>query len=136
MGFRIDYDSSHEIVRVSVGGVFTDHILRESYCALRRFNDSYSACCGIADCTRVTDVQLSGSAVRWMAAFKPPVFPPDMLKVLISPKDVMFGMSRMFQEAGFGMRWNIRVVRTTDEAFRVIGVELSTFRPVTFSEAA
>jgi len=78
----------------------------------------------------VTEVQLSGAAVRWMAAFKPTVFPADMLKVFVSPMDVMFGVSRMFQEAGFGTRWNIRVVHTMDEALKEVGVESPEFEVV------
>jgi hypothetical protein len=136
VGFRIDYDSLHKIVRISVEGVFTDHVLRESYRALKQFNDSYCTCCGIADCTNVTEVQLSSAAIRWMADVQPPVFPADMLKVFVSPKDVMFGVWRMFQEAGFGTRWNIRVVRPMDEALKLIGVESPTFSPVTLPAAA
>jgi Ran GTPase-activating protein (RanGAP) involved in mRNA processing and transport len=70
-----------------------------------------------------------------MAVFKP-VFPAEMLKVFISPKDVMFGMSRMFQEAGLGTRRNIRVVRIRDEALKIIGVESPTFTEVVFPETA
>jgi hypothetical protein len=95
MGFWIDYDSLHKIMRVSVEGEYTDDILREGYAAMARFHESYNPACSIVDCTRVTKVEVSHAVVQWMADVQPPVFPCDMLKVTVAPKEIMFGVSRM-----------------------------------------
>jgi hypothetical protein len=41
-----------------------------------------------------------------MADVQPPVFPYDILKVTVAPKEIMFGVSRMYEEMGFGKRVN------------------------------
>jgi hypothetical protein len=136
MGIRVEYDSLHKIVQISIDGVITDYLAREVYCDFRRVRDSYHVVCAIADCTGVNEVQLSIHTIRWLAEFKPPIFPLDMTRVIIAEKDVVFGVSRMYQEIALRNRKNLFVVHTMKEALNVIGVESPKFSSITVDKAA
>jgi hypothetical protein len=127
MGFWIDYSTLHKIVRISFEGTLTDHDLRGGYVALTQFHEHYNPCCGIVDLTSVTDEQLSDAILVWIADVLPPIFPYDMTKVAIAPKEVTFGVSRMFEEMAMGKRLNHHVVHTMKEALNLIGVESPRF---------
>jgi hypothetical protein len=56
--------------------------------------------------------------------------------VIIAEKDVVFGVSRMYQEIALRNRKNLFVVHTMKEALIVIGVELPKFSSITVDKAA
>jgi hypothetical protein len=127
MGFWIDYSTLHKIVRISFEGTLTDHDLRAGYIALAKFHEHYNPCCGIIDLTNVTEEKLSPAILVWIADVLPPIFPYDMLKVAIAPREARFGSWRMFEEMAMGRRLNFHVVHTMKECQDLTGVESPSF---------
>lgn len=52
------------------------------------------------------------------------------MRVLVVPKAIIYGMARMFQILGEKTRPDLHVVRTMDEAYRLLRVESPEFGPV------
>lgn len=77
----------------------------------------------------MTNFEVSSDAIRQVAA-APPAFPPAYMRVLVVPKAIIYGMARMFQILGEKTRPDLHVVRTMDEAYRLLRVESPEFGPV------
>jgi len=60
----------------------------------------------------------------------------NYLAVIVAPQNVLYGMSRMFEQFSTDTRHNIHVVHTMDEALQLIGVPSPTFNLIEFPEAA
>ena len=52
------------------------------------------------------------------------------MRVIVVPIDFIFGLARMFQMLGEKTRPDLHVVRTLDEAYRLLQIESPEFRPV------
>ena len=52
------------------------------------------------------------------------------MRVFVAPKDLIYGMARMFQILGEATRPDLPVVRTMDEAYSLLQVESPEFSPV------
>jgi hypothetical protein len=75
----------------------------------------------IIDLTGVTKLKVSTSAVRDCAT-SPSLFVRDAVRVLVAPADAVFGMSRMYQMLAEETRPNLHIVRTLEEAYKVVGI--------------
>jgi hypothetical protein len=76
----------------------------------------------------VTEAQLSGDAVRQVER-RQPVISTGYTSVVVAPQDYVFGMMRMLEILSEKSRPELRVVRTMDEAYRLLQVESPEFRP-------
>jgi hypothetical protein len=52
----------------------------------------------------------------------------------VAAKDVVYGATRMFQVLSENTRKNVHVVRTLDEAYKLLGIESPRFVPVSTIE--
>jgi hypothetical protein len=129
MGFSLEFDAKHNVLRVTLEGIATDSTFPEAYAAVSGFMATHPPCNGIVDITAVTKLDVSSEALRQLAA-KPSAFPSGHLSVFVAPKDFAYGMARMFQMLGERTRPNLRVVRTLDEAYRLLGMETPEFGPL------
>lgn len=129
MGFVLDFDARNKVLRVTLEGKLTDAVLLGSYAAAARYVASHPPCRGIVDFSEVTKFEVSSGAMMQLAK-SAPAFPTASVRILVAPKDVSFGMARMFQMLGETSRPNLRVVRTMDEACRLLCVESPEFGPV------
>jgi hypothetical protein len=73
---------------------------------------------GISDYTEVTDSQISSAEVKIVAERdkKVAAINPNLVIAIAAPKDVMFGLSRMFQVYAEETGWDITVYRNLEEA--------------------
>jgi hypothetical protein len=73
---------------------------------------------GISDYTEVTDSQISSAEVKIVAEKdkKVAAINPNLVIAIAAPKDVMFGLSRMFQVYAEETGWDITVYRNLEEA--------------------
>jgi hypothetical protein len=129
MAYVMDFDAKHNILRVTMEGRVTDEILLEGYATTARYVASHPPCHGITDVSKVTEFKVSSNAIARLAG-TPPAFSPTCMGILVAPKDSVYGMARMFQILGGKTRPNLHVVRTMDEAYRLLQVESPEFRPV------
>lgn len=129
MGFVMDFDARNNILRVTLKGRVTDAILFEAYATVARYAASHPPCRGITDFSEVTEFEVSSTAIKQLAASSPAI-PTGYMCVCVAPLDFIFGMVRMFQILGEDTRPDLRIVRTMDEAHRLLGVESPNFTPV------
>jgi hypothetical protein len=129
MGFILEFDSRHNILRGTLKGQLTDAILFDCYAAATRYTDSHPPCRGIWNFAEVTEFQLSSNAVR-QAESRRPIISTGYARIVVAPQDYIFGMMRMLEILSEKSRPELRVVRTMEEAYRLLGVETPEFKAV------
>jgi hypothetical protein len=128
MPYVIDLDPAARIVRVTVDGVLADELLGETYATLERLvsgEDSYS---GIFDFSKVVKDLVSYEGIRALAS-KAPIVLSGKLRVVVANTPRLHGLFRMCEMSREGMRADLQVVGSIDEAYRMFGV-----RPEDFSQ--
>jgi hypothetical protein len=125
----VDFDAKNNILRGSIEGRMTGAILLEFYAGAANYMATHRPGRGILDFTGVSEFEVSSQAIRELAA-APPAFPDGHMRILVIPKDYIYGLARMFQILGEKTRPDLQVVRTMDEAYRLLQVESPEFHPV------
>jgi hypothetical protein len=122
MGFFLEFDAPSETVRVVFNEtVSTADLAGSVYAALRAFVASHPHCQAIADFSGVKQFNVPSDLIRDRAAM-PAAMPHGKLFVMVAPQDHIFGLSRMFASFADQTRPHIRVVRTMDEAYRLLEI--------------
>lgn len=129
MSIVVEFDAKNNVLRGTVHGPMTGAILLDFYAAATEYMASHQPCRGILDFSQVTEFEVSPHAIRQVAA-APPVFPAGHMRVIVVPIDFIYGLARMFQMLGEETRPDLQVVRTLDEAYRLLQIESPEFRPV------
>ena len=129
MGFVIDFNAGTNILRVTLDGHVTDAILLDAYAAVARYVASHRPCRAIVDFSGVTKFEVSVNAIRELTRSVPAI-PAGHMRVVVAPQDSMYGMVRMFQILSELTRPDVHIVRTMDEAYRLLVVESPEFGPV------
>lgn len=129
MPFVIEFDARNNILRARLEGRVTDDVLLDCYAAMARGVASHPACRGIADVSGVAEFSVSSAVVRQLAQASPAI-PEPRMRVFVAPQLHIFGMARMFQMLSEETRPNLHIVRSMDEAYRLLQVEAAEFSPV------
>lgn len=129
MAIVVDFDARNNILRGTMDGRMTRGILLDLYAVAAKYTASHPPSRGILDFSGVTGFEVSSEAIKQVAA-APPVFPAGYMLVLVTPKDIIYGLARMFQILSEKTRPDLQVVRTMDEAYRLLQVKSPEFRPV------
>jgi hypothetical protein len=129
MGCSFEFDQVHNVFRYSWEGNLTDEVLTEGDATGRRLLAARPPCKGILDFSKVTKVDASSSKIKGIAT-KPPAYEPDQTVVLVAPKDVVYGLTRMFVTLGEKKRPAMYVVRTIEEAYHLLGIDSPQFSPI------
>ena len=130
MPYQIDFDAANRILRARFIGCVTDDDLREVY----RFGQDNVArldpLSGITDFSEATAVAFSPQTMRDLAHTKPIM--PDKTRpvIFVAPTPDLFGMARLFELQGADARPNLHVVRTPEEAYRILDVRDPKFASV------
>ncbi len=131
MGFVLEFDAKNNILRGTVEGPLTDGLLLSYYEAAARYTGSHPPCRGVWDFSKVTaKVEVSSDTIRELVK-RPPIIRDGYLRIVVAPQDFIFGMMRMLQTLSEGARPEFHVVRTMDEAYRLLLVESPEFSLVT-----
>jgi hypothetical protein len=125
----LEFDATNDVLRGTLEGPMTRAILWDFYATLARYVASHRPCRGIVDFSKVTESDLSSDDVRRMIS-APPAFPAGYPRVLVIPKDSLFGLGRMFQILGETTRPELHVVRTMDAAYQLLQIKSPEFAPV------
>ena len=129
MGLVMEFDPTNNILRGTLEGRVTDAILLGSYATLVRYAQSHPPCRGLWDVSDVTEFEVSGHALRQVERL-PPIISTGYMRVIVAPRDFLFGMMRMLQILSEESRPELHVVRTMGEAYRLLGVESPEFTPI------
>jgi hypothetical protein len=125
----VDFDAKNNILRGTLTGQMTGAKLVAFHEITARFMATHPPCRGILDFSSVTGFELSGTAIRKVAA-APPAFPKGYMRILVIPKELVYGMARMFQILTERTRPELQVVRTLQDAYLLLKVESPEFEPI------
>ena len=134
MSYVIDFDPTHQVLRVMATGTVADQEFREMYACLSHLAATGGPYAAIFDMSGVTKDQLSAEAIRDVAQ-EPPAVPVGKLRVVVAPRLVDYGLGRMFELWRDGMGGQFQVVRSVDEAYTMLGVSAEDFARRLFPEA-
>ena len=129
VGCSFEFDSVNNILRYSWDGNLTDESLLKGDATGRRLLAAKPPCKGIQDFSRVTRIDASSETIKKIASL-PPAYGPGQAVVFVAPGDVVYGLSRMFVMVGERSRPYAHVVRTMEEAYRLLKVESPQFDPI------
>ena len=133
MRYVIDLDPVHQVLRATVTGTLTDPACREMYASLSHFAATGGSYALILDLSGVTNNELSAETIRDVA-HKPPAVPVGRPRVVVAPRAIDYGLSRMFELLRDGMGGQFHVVRSADEAYAMLGVGVENFSQRLFPE--
>lgn len=129
MGYFFEFDEVNNITRCCWEGPITDDILLEGYAAAERLLASRPPCRSICDHSAVTRFDVGDEIIKRLAN-TPPDIRPEWVQVIVAPKDVVYGLARMFEILSDQSRPNLHVVRTLKEANALLGVTSPQFSRV------
>jgi len=126
MPYVIDLDPTARIVRVAVDGVLTDELLMNTYSTLKQVVSASGQYSGIFDLSQVAEDRVSSEAIRVLASELPAVL-SGRLRVVVASTPSLRGLFRMYEMSGEGMRADLQVAGSIDEAYRMLGVHPEDF---------
>jgi hypothetical protein len=131
VGVSFEFAEVSRVLRMTLDGELTDEALLDAWSQAMTVAASLPPYNTIVDLSGVTSVHISSSVVANISQ-SPPFRPDQPARVLVATRDVTFGMARMFQMRSEGTRTNLHVVRSVEEAYRVLGIEAPVFAPLRF----
>lgn len=109
MNIVVDFDAKNNVLRGTIRGPIAGATLLDFYARGSEYVASRPPCRGILDFSDVTDFEVSGDAIRQVAA-APPAFPPGYMRIMVIPQLFIYGLARMFQILGEKTRPELQVV--------------------------
>lgn len=127
MEFLFEFAEAENILRLTLSGEMSDQAVLELWTKGVPIAEAYSSCRLIVDTAAVTRFSVSPRAVNTLAKRHSPELPT---RVIVAPSDLLYGTSRMFQTLTESTRKNVHIVRTMEDAYKVLGVECPKFAPI------
>ncbi len=122
------FEHKNRVLLVKFGRALTRESLVEMRDAVRRFVAAEGPCHGILDLSAVAEVNVASD---FIAAFgRQRAVLHGRRRILVAPKDEVFGLSRMFGLNQADSGEEPLVVRSLTEAFAALGVAAQDFAPV------
>lgn len=128
MGCILEFDARNDVLRVTIDGLLTDEALSDCYATVTKHFASHPPCRGIVDLSKAK-FEVSSNAIRRLASSMPAI-PRGYTRVFVTPSDLVYGMARMFQILGEKSRPDLHVVRTLEEAYKLLQIESPEFNAV------
>lgn len=127
MTSAFEFDPINKVVCWRLRGEVTDELFVESLQLVADILADTHPTSGIIDLSQVTSLLISTQSITQTANSKP-IFPVELPRVIVAPSNHVYGMSRMFAAHSEGTRKDVEVVRTMDEAYRLLGIKDPQFR--------
>ena len=127
MVVRFEFSQADNILRTTISGEMTDQLLMGLFSKGLDVVSSFPSSKSIVDLSGITRFDVSTRSLTRLAQGNPPDLPA---RVFVAPKDVVYGTTRMFQVLSERTRKNVHVVRTIEEAYKLLQVESPKFVPV------
>jgi hypothetical protein len=129
VGCVLDFDAKNAVARVTLEGVVTDEGLSDCNATVTRYFASHPPCRGIVDFSKVTKFEVSSNTIRRLASSAPAI-PRGYMRVFVTPNNFVYGMARMFQILSEKSRPDLHIVRTLEEAYKLLQLESPEFVPL------
>lgn len=127
MFISFEFSEADNTLRVTLAGEMTDDSVMEVWSKGVPVAASFPASRSIVDLSGVTRFDVSTRTINMLAQSDAPYFTN---RVFVAPKDIVYGTTRMFQVLTERTRKNVHVVRTMEEAYKLLGLALPKFVPV------
>ena|SRR5215469_3422911 len=118
MSVAVEIDRKNRVVVTRYSGHVTDADVRRQVELIEAGGPYRDTWCTITDFTDVTNFDVATETIRTVAGRASPL--GTAKRVMVAPRDVEFGISRMFQVLSEKTRPDITVVRTLTEAYKVL----------------
>jgi len=128
MAFEILFDSRQRVLLVRFGKALTQPAMEAMNAAIARFVAREGPCPGILDLSAVEEVALPSAFIATLAQRKGVLV--DQRRVIVAPKDELFGLARMFGAYNDTSGDRIVVVRSLGHAHDALGVSDLDLHPV------
>jgi len=122
-----EFAEADNILRTTISGEITDQVLMSLFSKGVDVVASFPSSKSIVDLSGITRFDVSTRSLTKLAQGNPPEL---SVRVFVAPKDVVYGTTRMFQVLTERTRKNVHVVRTIEEAYKLLKVESPKFVPV------
>ncbi len=106
----------------------TDDVLKDFFGAGAALAERTKPAAGVIDFSKVISFDVSVQTLRQLSKIPPVRRDPDFRRVVIAPLPDVYGMMRMFDLEGEGIRPEIHVVRSEQQAWAILGVENPRFK--------
>lgn len=126
---RYEFDHDHRILLAILEGDVQDADLKAFDANSRKYVVKFTPAGGISDFSGITAFSASGEVVRTLAQ-TPPSYKSPIPWLLVAPRDVHYGMARMYQIIASDVRPQLQVVRSLEEALTTLGVQNPKFENV------
>jgi hypothetical protein len=126
--YNLYYDPTHQVLLILMGRAVTQESALAAYNAVRRFMAVAGQCSAIADLSGIESVRVSGHFIRSLALLPRAVAAGKRL-VLVAPRPVIYGLSRMFHICR-GEPEHYAIVRSLEEAYALLALVRPDFRTV------
>ena len=133
VGYALDLDPMHRVLRITVTTALTDESCTEIYQTVARVASKGGPYATIADLSQVVDFPVSCDTVRALAATAPAV-PGGRARVIVASQPALYGLARMFQLSRDSMAGQLQVVQSMDEAYKLLEVAPRDFCQRLFPE--
>lgn len=123
---RYEFDHNHRILLAILEGEIQDADLLAFDVTSRKHVVKFQPAGGISDFSGITAFSASGEVVRTIAQ-TPPSYKSPIPWLLVAPRDVHYGMARMYQIIASDLRPQLQVVRSREDALTALGVQNPKF---------
>ena len=122
-----EFDPVNKVVCWRMQGQVTEELFAESLQLVADILADTNPKSGIVDFSLVTSFPISTETIKQTASSKA-IFPAELPRVIVAPVDHVYGIARMFAAFTEETRKNVQVVRTMDEAYKILGIKDPEFR--------
>jgi hypothetical protein len=130
MSYQFEFDRMRRILRASIHGVLgDDETTRFRAETASLLNDIRPNAC-IVDLSNTKQYEISSAKIGTIAKSAPALPGLSIPVIVVAPAVHMFGASRMFQILSDEKRPWLRVVRSCDEAYKLLCLDSPSFEPL------
>ncbi len=130
MPYRFEFDKEHRILRACIESITEDAEITRFRMESAKLISDLEPAAFLMDLTETKQYDVSTEIIRTIGR-TPPALPHVSIPViLVAPAPHIFGMSRMFQITSEEKRPWVRVVKSSEEAIKLLQIETASFEPL------
>jgi hypothetical protein len=127
--YLFEFEPAQGILRCAMSGHITDRQLLECHKLGARYVRQKNPAISIVDLSAVSSIEVSPATVKDLARSEP-ALAASRPRFIVAPDDHLYGMSRMYQLTGEGIRPMLQVVRSLAEVYAAVGFRELQFEPL------
>ena len=123
---RARFDGKHRALHITFGAKLTEDVYMQGYALMKNFIAANGPCSLIVDLSFVTEFGLSNEFVREIGGGGLAV-PGATLRLAVAPQPAIYSSGRMVETLRSEGSAPIKMVRTLDEAYALVGAAAADF---------